>query len=149
MWRNFLALQELVLREIARDLQEASQLSEPDFAVLARLAEAPEHVMRSTELARALGWDTGRMSHQLRRMEQRGLVARCRGTDTDGRAALISLTDNGLDAYRRSLGPHWRSIQRWFLDGIDPGRLDQFDDALAALLTHLQQQQNHDAKEQQ
>ncbi|WP_433513661.1 MarR family winged helix-turn-helix transcriptional regulator [Nonomuraea sp. CA-143628] len=147
VWQSFLVLGELVRRETARDLWDTSQLSEPDFTVLARLAAAPDAAMRSTELAQALDWDTSRMSHHLRRMEQRGLVQRCRGTDADGRAALVSLTDDGLAAYRRSLGPHWRSVKRWFLDGIEPDRLDQIDTILQTLLDHLQQTQDNASKE--
>lgn len=147
VWQNFLVLNESVRRETARDLWETSQLSEPDFTVLARLAAAPDALMRSTELARALDWETGRMSHHLRRMEQRGLVQRCRGTDADGRAALVSLTDDGLAAYRRSLGPHWRSVKRWFLDGIEPEQLGQIDTVLRELLNHLQHAQDNASKE--
>lgn len=142
VWQNFLVLGELVRRETARELWEASGLSEPDFTVLARLAAAPDAAMRSTELAAVLGWDTSRMSHHLRRMEQRGLVQRCRGTDTDGRAAIVSLTDEGHSAYRRSLGPHWRSVKHWFLDGIEPEQTEQLDTILQTLLGHLQQTQD-------
>jgi DNA-binding MarR family transcriptional regulator len=147
VWQNFLALGETVRRELARDLWENSQLSEPDFTVLARLATAPAASMRSTECARALGWDTGRMSHHLRRMEERGLVQRSRGTGEDGRAAVVVLTDDGRSAYRRALGPHWRSAKRWFLDGIEPDRLEEFDSTLQSLLEHLQRTQGNNSKE--
>ena len=138
MWQNFVVLSEVVRRELARELWDASRLSDADFTVLARLAAAPGASMRSTECARALDWDTGRMSHQLRRMQQRGLLRRSRGAGDDGRAAIVTLTDEGRSAYRRALGPHWRSAKRWFLDGIEPDRLDGFDATLQALLEHFQ-----------
>jgi DNA-binding MarR family transcriptional regulator len=140
VWQTFLLLNEAVRRELARDLWEVSQLSETDFTVLARLAAAPRESMRSTECARALDWDSGRMSHHLRRMEERGLIARGRGVD-DGRAAVVTLTDEGRSAYRRALGPHWRSAKRWFLDGIEPDELDRFDETLQKLFEHFRRTQ--------
>ena len=94
--------------------------------------------MRSTECAQALDWDTGRMSHQLRRLEERGLLKRGRGVAGDKRAAVVSLTHEGLSAYRRALGPHMRSAKRWFLDGLEPDQLDGLDAILKTLLLHLE-----------
>jgi DNA-binding MarR family transcriptional regulator len=70
-------------------------------------------------------------------MGERGLVRRGRGAGQDGRAALVTITDQGRTAYRRALGPHLASAKRWFLDGIAPEALDTFDTTLAALLEHL------------
>ncbi|MEV6587469.1 MarR family winged helix-turn-helix transcriptional regulator [Streptomyces acidicola] len=147
VWQNFLALNESVRRELARDLWDTSQLSEADFSVLARLAAAPGASMRSTECARALDWDSSRMSHHLRRMEERNLVRRGRGAGSDGRAAVVTLTDEGRSAYRRALGPHWRSAKRWFLDGIEPEQLDRFDAILQGLLDHFEHTQDHASQE--
>ncbi|MEU5155391.1 MarR family winged helix-turn-helix transcriptional regulator [Glycomyces sp. NPDC021274] len=147
VWQNFLVLSETVRRETARDLQEVSGLSGTDFTVLATLASAEGSAMRSTEIARALDWETGRMSHHLRRMEVRGLIQRCRDAEVDGRAAIVKLTDEGLAAYRRSLGPHFRSIKHWFLDGLDPERVDQIDVILQALLDHVQHTNRTKGKE--
>ncbi|MDG4782745.1 MarR family transcriptional regulator [Micromonospora sp. WMMD961] len=139
VWQTFVLLSEVVRREVGRDLADSSGLSEADFTVLAELAHAPEGSMRSTRCARALDWETGRLSHQLRRLEQRGLIERSRGDAGDGRSAVITLTDAGRHAYRSALGPHLRSAQHWFLDGITPERLDEFDTTLTALLKHAQQ----------
>lgn len=136
IWRNFILLSEGVRREVGRDLWDDAQLTEAEFTVLAHLAGAPGGSLRSTECARALDWDTGRMSHQVRRMEERGLIRRGRDAG-DGRAAVVTLTDEGRDAYRRALGPHLRSAKHWFLDGVDPERLDDLDALLDDLLTHL------------
>lgn len=139
VWQTFVVLSESVRREVSRDLAESSGLSEADFTVLAELAHAPGGTMRSTQCARALDWETGRLSHQLRRLEQRGLIGRARGEGGDGRSALIVLTDAGRHAYRSSLGPHLRSAQHWFLDGIAADKLDEFDSTLTSLLQHVQQ----------
>jgi DNA-binding MarR family transcriptional regulator len=94
--------------------------------------------MRSTQCARAVGWDTDRLSHHLRRVEQRGLIRRGRGTADDRRAAVVTLTDEGRTAYRKALGPHLRSARRWFLDALSADQLTHLDDILAAVLTHVE-----------
>ncbi|MFG1991028.1 MarR family winged helix-turn-helix transcriptional regulator [Actinoplanes sp. NPDC048988] len=138
VWQNFIVLGEAVRREVGRDLWADAQLSEADFTVLAQLASAPDGTMRSTGCARALGWDTGRLSHQLRRMEERGLVRRGRGEPGDGRAAVVALTDEGRTAYRKALGPHLRSARSWFTDALDPEQLEHLDTTLQILLDHVQ-----------
>ena len=111
VWRHFILASEVVRREVGRDLWEHAELSEADFTVLAELAGAPGETMRSTHCARVLAWDTSRLSHQVRRLEQRGLIARGRGLAEDGRAAVVSLTDAGRTAYRKALGPHLSSAR--------------------------------------
>lgn len=139
VWQTFVVLSQAVRREVGRDLTESSGLSEADFTVLAELAHARGGTMRSTRCARALDWETDRLSHHLRRMEQRGLVSRTRGTAGDGRAASVTITDAGRATYRRALAPHLRSARRWFLDGVDPERLDDLDTMLTAVLRHVQE----------
>ncbi|MFG3341359.1 MarR family winged helix-turn-helix transcriptional regulator [Glycomyces sp. NPDC048151] len=147
VWQDFLVLSESVRRESVRELQQASGLSGPDYTVLAHLSSVEDRAMRSTELACALDWDTGRTSHHLRRMEERGLIRRCRGTESDGRAALVAMTDDGLAVFRRAVGPHFQSIKRWFLDGLSADQIDQLDAILASLQHHLDETRTNASKE--
>ena len=140
VWQRFVLAGEATRREVGRELWDNAQLSEADFTVLAELSAAPDNTMRSTQCARAVGWDTGRLSHQLRRMQERGLIRRGRGTAGDGRAAVVTLTDAGRTAYRKALGPHLRSAQRWFLDALAPDQLDALDDILTAVIEHQENQ---------
>lgn len=138
VWENFHALGEIVRREVGRDLWDESQLTEADFTVLAELSLQARGSMRASECARSIDWEASRLSHQLRRMEARGLITRGRAGEADGRASKITLTDAGRRAYRSALGPHLESARRWFLDGLDDRQLAGLDDALAALLEHVQ-----------
>jgi len=47
-------------------------LSLGDFDVLVALSEAPGQRLRAFELAAVLEWEKSRLSHHVRRMEQRG-----------------------------------------------------------------------------
>ncbi len=112
VWEDVVVLADAVRREVARDLHAESGLSDADFTVLAHLASTPGSAGRSTRCAEAIGWGTDRLSHQVRRLEDRGLVRREPAAGGDGRASLVVLTDAGRTAYRRALGPHFASAQR-------------------------------------
>ncbi|GHH69588.1 transcriptional regulator [Kitasatospora indigofera] len=101
-WSAFKRAHEVVRARVIADTAEAAGLSEPDLAILANLNKAGGS-LRQSELAASLGWDRTRISHQLTRMGNRGLVARERAggvtvtlTDT-GRAAITDVQP-GLDA---------------------------------------------------
>ncbi len=134
-WERLHTVTEQLRRETGRALDTAAGLSPAEFTVLAHLS-GTANGLRSSVCARAIGWDTGRLSHQLRRLEKRGLVTRG-GDTTDGRASVVSLTDTGRRVYRRALGPHLAAAQEWFGDALSPAQVDALDDALTALERHI------------
>src|SRR5579862_5204801 len=75
-WRGWLTLNERLRGQIARDLQVECGLSDPDYMVLVHLSETEGHRVRMQELAARLNWSKSRLSHQLDRMQARGLVSR-------------------------------------------------------------------------
>jgi len=135
-WEALQVVTEHLKREVGRDLWTDAQLSDAEFTVLANLRMAPEG-MRPGSCARAIGWDSSRLSHQLRRLEKRGLVDR-KADPHDGRAAVVMLTDLGQIAYRRAIGPHLRSARKWFAEALTPQQMDGLADALGALQHHIE-----------
>ncbi|MFE0460285.1 MarR family winged helix-turn-helix transcriptional regulator [Kitasatospora sp. NPDC058965] len=91
-WSAFKRAHEVVRARVIADTAEATGLSEPDLAILAGLNKAGGSV-RQSELAASLGWDRTRISHQLTRMGNRGLVTRERAG-----AVTVTLTDAGREA---------------------------------------------------
>jgi len=71
IWHAFLAMGEDVLERVGRDIAHATGLSGPEFGVLSRLAAFGKGEMRQNEIATVMGWEKGRLSHQLTRMEKR------------------------------------------------------------------------------
>jgi len=92
--------------------------------------------MRPGACAQAIGWDSSRLAHQLGRLEKRGLVRRDPDPE-DGRASVVAVTEAGLEAYRRAIGPHLRSAQKWFAAALTPTQLEGLADALGALEAHI------------
>jgi len=114
-WRAYRQMRTLLDLQIARDLARDSGLAEADYDVLSHLSEARPHEYRVNDLAERMRWSKSRLSHQLTRMEQRGLVTReeCAG---DARGATVALTPAGSRTVRRAAPDHVRSVRRHFID---------------------------------
>jgi len=71
VWHAFQLMSEDVLVRVGRDISQATGLSGPEFGVLSRLAAIGNGEMRQQALAKVMGWDKSRLSHQLTRMNER------------------------------------------------------------------------------
>jgi DNA-binding MarR family transcriptional regulator len=100
-----------------------SRLSLPDFEVLVHLTDVPEKKRRSSELAKAMHWEKSRLSHQLARMEKRGLIARQECSD-DGRGTFVVLTAEGWEAIQAAAPSHVEMVRRLFFDAITDEQVD-------------------------
>jgi DNA-binding MarR family transcriptional regulator len=81
-------------------------------------------------------WSRSRLSHHLARMEQRGLVGR-EECETDGRGAVVTLTDKGLRTIEEAAPLHVEAVRRHFIDLLDPAQIDAFADIGERVVTHL------------
>ena len=103
--------------EMNRQLQADSNLSLPDYDVLNALRYAPGGRMRITALAARIGWERSRLSHHVRRLEQRELIE-CRPAPADRRATEITLSDQGWDEVTRASSGHIDLVRRLFFEGL-------------------------------
>lgn len=118
-WRRMFPL---VNAEIARDLGQDSGLSEADYDVLSVLGSTDGHRMRISALAVLMHWSRSRLSHQLTRMEQRGIVRR-EGVVGDGRGAEVLLTEAGVEMITTAAPLHVKSVRRHLIDVLTPEQL--------------------------
>jgi DNA-binding MarR family transcriptional regulator len=105
--------------------------------VLVILSEHPARRMRVLELARRLGWEKSRVSHQLRRMGDRGLVERARCGE-DRRGSFIVLTDAGLAAVKAAAPMHVAEVRKNFFDALsdqDIADLARISDAAIGVMS--------------
>src|SRR5260370_20691403 len=75
LWKAYRDLGQLLSSALEAQLLSDAGLSGSEYAVLVELSHTPGHVLRARELAVALGWDSSRLSHLVRRMEKRGFLA--------------------------------------------------------------------------
>ncbi len=101
-----------------RRLMADSGLSLQDFDVLVQLTDTPAARVRVSALAQALGWERSRLSHHVKRMTTRGLVARDDCVD-DGRGAYVVLTDTGREAIEAAAPDHVETVRRLVFDTLD------------------------------
>ena len=118
LWRKTLQFQQLMDLAIDRQLERDAGLSLADYSVLVTLSEADASGLRAREVGSKLGWDRSRVSHQVRRMEKRGLVAKT-ACETDGRGTMIALTEQGQAAIEASAPKHVEQVRSLFIDGLD------------------------------
>ena len=103
-WRTYLRLGSLLPAALNRQLQHDCGLTLPEYEVLVQLSEAPEQRLRPFQICEALNWEQSRLSHQLTRMERRGLVARMECA-VDGSGAFVMLTGCGGRRHREAAAP--------------------------------------------
>jgi DNA-binding MarR family transcriptional regulator len=135
-WRAWLAMAERVRAQVAHDLLADSGLSDADYLVLVHLSEAEDRRIRMQELAARLNWSKSRLSHQLTRMQSRGLVER-EGCPSDARGAYAVLAPGGLAAIEGAAPQHVASVRRHLIDLLDEKQLADLGDIAERVASHL------------
>jgi DNA-binding MarR family transcriptional regulator len=138
-WRAWLAMAERLRAQIARDLLVDSGLSDADYMVLVHLSEAEGRRVRMNDLAARLNWSKSRLSHQLARMQARGLVQR-EECPSDARGAFAVLAAGGLAEIERAAPKHVASVRRHLIDLLDEEQLSQLSDIAELVAGHLRTQ---------
>jgi DNA-binding MarR family transcriptional regulator len=134
-WRAYIRLAQLLMRQLDRDLHPFG-LSMHDYEILVELSEAPRSRMRMTELADRTAQSRSRLSHQINRMETRGLVSR-EGCEGDKRGTFAVLTDRGAAMIGNVAPFHVASVREHFINQLDPAELTALTDACEPLLEKL------------
>jgi DNA-binding MarR family transcriptional regulator len=118
-------------------LQRDSGLSGADYTVLVPLSTASAGVLRTRELGTEIGWDRSRLSHQISRMERRGLVAREECSE-DGRGSRVRLTDTGRSAIEGAAPANAETVRRHFFDRLSDEELDTLTAVFERLLAGME-----------
>lgn len=109
-WRAFALMSRRVTSAVDATLQREAGVSSPDFEIMDALSNADRERARAKDLAEMLSWEKSRISHQVSRMVDRGLVVRS-DCDDDLRVTWVTLTPEGRLAHQRAL-PHYAHAVR-------------------------------------
>lgn len=137
-WRALQSMNLLLNAELSRDLAATSSLSYPDYMVLVALTDREDGRLRLFELARELGWERSRVSHQTTRMVARGLVTKER-CGADRRGLFVVITPKGRSEIEAAAPGHVVAVRRHFVDRLTPRQLDALGAACRIVLTGLQE----------
>ncbi|WP_197383274.1 MarR family winged helix-turn-helix transcriptional regulator [Mycolicibacterium mengxianglii] len=115
VWRSYLTMVTAFQRAMNRQLQADCGITLGDYDILVALSE--RGTLRVFELSETLAWEQSRLSHQLRRMRDRGLITR-EGSNEDRRGATVSLTPAGRAALEAAAPGHVALVQSVMFDGV-------------------------------
>jgi DNA-binding MarR family transcriptional regulator len=135
-WHDYIETAELLRSVVALRMQHEASISGADYAVLVALAEAPGNRQRPSHLAEVVRWERSRLSHQLSRMETRGLIVR-EDLATDARGSEVVLTPRGAERLRAATAPRLEAVREVFTDVLTPEQLDSALLIAARLRAHL------------
>lgn len=138
-WDSFIRMHETLIGRLSRLVQTDSHMSASDYIVLVSLTERGGGRMRFLDLAKLVEWEKSRMSHQVRRMATRGLVAREECPD-DGRGAFIVATPAGYKAIEDAAPVHVAHVRRLFIDALTQEELDTLGRISDRVLAHMKKQ---------
>ncbi|MFF3320817.1 MarR family winged helix-turn-helix transcriptional regulator [Streptomyces sp. NPDC002889] len=134
-WRTHLDVSRLLMHQLEKDLQPFG-LTNNDYEILVNLSESADRRMRMSDLAAATLQSKSRLSHQITRMENAGLVRR-EHCESDRRGLYAVLTDDGIATMQKVAPHHVASVRKHFIDLLTPEALDDLRASLTPVAEHL------------
>jgi len=139
VWRSYLDVSRLLNERLQHQLVKDSGLSLPEYEIFVQLSEAPDRMLRMSELAERAVNSRSRLTHTVSRLESRGLVRREPCPD-DGRGVLCILTDEGFKAIDESAAGHVEAVRSALFDPLSRGEVKALGEAMDKILAVLREQ---------
>ncbi|HST81102.1 MAG TPA: MarR family transcriptional regulator, partial [Kineosporiaceae bacterium] len=135
-WVRLAAVLEVLPGALDSQLRRDAQVTHFEYFVLAMLSEAPQRTLRMTALAALTNATLPRLSHVVRRLEERGLIER-RPCPQDARATNAHLTDAGMEKVRDAAPGHVANVRKHVIGALSPDQVHQLTDITEAILGRL------------
>ena len=137
-WRYYIVATLKLRQRLHRELSEARGVSLTDYEVLVVLDAQEDDRMRMSELAILMGSTKSRLSHQVGRMEDAGLVRRV-PDPSDKRGVVAELTPAGTAMLETAAPTHVKGVRAHLIDLLTPAEQQVIADAFSRVLDHLNQ----------
>lgn len=138
-WLRLVAVVEMLPSVLDAQLRRDADLTHYEYFVLAMLSEAPERVLRMSALASRTNATLPRLSHVVRRLEERGYVSRSPCAE-DGRVTMAELTEAGWDKIVASAPGHVAAVREYVFDPLTREQVQALRDVAEAILTRVDPQ---------
>ncbi|MFJ1762585.1 MarR family winged helix-turn-helix transcriptional regulator [Amycolatopsis sp. NPDC088138] len=135
-WRSYIVATLKLRQRLHRELADRHDVSLTDYEVLVCLEMQPEHRMRMTELAVLMGSTKSRLSHQIGRLEDAGMVRRVRDPE-DKRGVITELADEGVTLLQSAAPTHVEGVREHLIDLLSPEEQATIASAFGRVLEHL------------
>jgi DNA-binding MarR family transcriptional regulator len=121
-WLSVVRMMTWLPWSIDQQLRRDSNLAMVEYQVLARLSNSPQRTLRMSLLADLVNSSLSRLSHLVKRLEERGLVRR-EPDPTDGRFTNAILTDEGFRTLAEAAPAHVAHVRSLVIDVLSPEQL--------------------------
>ena len=121
-WLSVVRLMTWLPWSIDQQLRRDSNLGMVEYQVMARLSQRPGRTLRMSELADLANSSLSRLSHLVKRLEDRGFVRR-EPDPADGRFTNAILTDLGFQTLAEAAPGHVAHVRSLVIDVISPEQL--------------------------
>jgi DNA-binding MarR family transcriptional regulator len=115
-WRSYVMTERRLMEALDGDL-DPHDLSLADYEVLVIVSEAPDRMIRMTDLADAAMLSKSRLSHRMKVMEKAGWIKR-QACETDRRGSWAVMTEKGWKTLVKAAPDHTESIRNRFIDHL-------------------------------
>lgn len=137
-WRAFHKIGTSLLPHLGRQITNHSGISGTEYVVLVALSELTIPSVNLNRLAQGLGWEISRMSHQISRMEETGLVKKSRNTE-DSRCFDVSITAKGRKIAEAAIPLQSKEINHCFSEVLTQAQMKSLIEISEAISTHMKE----------
>jgi DNA-binding MarR family transcriptional regulator len=145
-WRAFHKIGTSLLPHLGRQLTNHSGISGAEYVVLVALSELTTPSVNLNRLARGLGWEISRMSHQISRMEEIGFVKKSRNAD-DSRCFDVSITAKGRKIAEAAIPLQSKEINHCFSEVLTQAQMRSLIEISEAISNHMKEHHPLNKKE--
>jgi DNA-binding MarR family transcriptional regulator len=135
-WVRLASVLELLPGVLDAQLRRDANLMHFEYFALAMLSEAPKRTLRMSALALQTNSTLPRLSHVIKRLEDRGLVERLPCPE-DARATNARLTTAGWRKVREAAPGHVANVRYNVIDALTPEQIRQLADIGEAILNRV------------
>ncbi len=137
-WRAFHKIGQQLIPHLGRQIMNHSGLSAAEYVVLLAIYESDEAALNVNALASQLGWEISRMSHQVTRMHEGGLLKKTK-SNSDSRCFDLSLTAVGKKRIIEAIPLQSIEINHCFSDILTKSQMQALIEISNVISHHLEE----------
>ena len=137
-WRAFHKIGTSLLPHLGRQVTIHSGISGAEYVVLVALSELAVPSVNLNRLATGLGWEISRMSHQISRMNDAGLVKKTVNVK-DSRCFDVSITAKGKRIAEEAIPLQSKEINHCFSHVLTQAQMKSLIEISEAISNHMKE----------
>ena len=145
-WRAFHKIGTSLLPHLGRQITNHSGITGAEYVVLVALSELTTPSVSLNRLANGLGWEISRMSHQISRMEETGLVKKTKN-QLDSRCFDVSITSKGRKIADAAIPLQSKEINHCFSEVLTQAQMKALIEISEVISNHMKEHHPLNKKE--